>query len=108
MVDRGGLERGFDHRAMRTISSKIAGNTWKDSTGSVPSFSKTVRVVARAFVDLQIDGHSADYDNQRVWSQTEAENVVARAIDVFQKWEAVRTAPEAGAYLLAILLGKQR
>ncbi len=107
-VDRGGLERGFDHRAMRTISSQIAGNTWKDSRGSVPSFSKTVRIVARAFVDLQIDRHSADYDNQRVWSQTQAENIVARAIDVFQKWKAVRTEPEAGTYLLAMLLGKQR
>ena len=52
--------------------------------------------------------HVADYDNRREWSQTEALDIVVKAAEVFETWQTIRTAPEAGTYLLAMLLGKQR
>jgi len=93
------IERAFDHGSMRKISAEFA-NRKADP--------RELRDIADTFVDLQIERQSADYDNQRVWSQTEVLGIVEQANDVFAKWEIIRTHPKTGSYLLAMLLGKQR
>ena len=107
-ADRGGLERSFSHGGMKSVSLEFAHNRWKDSRGTKPRQPQSLRDVAAAFVDLQTGRHVADYDNHREWTQTEAADMIGKANGIFEKWQTIRTAPEAGTYLLAMLLGKQR
>ena len=67
-----------------------------------------LRELARAFVDLQEDRHTADYDNHEQWSPTEVQATLNTARSAFQRWQSIRTDPMAGNYLLAMLLNKQR
>lgn len=76
--------------------------------GKLPRQPQTIRNIAQAFIDLQTERHVADYDNRREWSQTEVVQILVKAIIVFDGWQAIRTEPEAGTYLLAMLLGKPR
>lgn len=66
----------------------------------------TLSAIARDFVALQQDRNSADYDNSRVWSYTEVENVILRAHDLYIRWYAVSKTPFAESYLLDMLGGK--
>ncbi len=62
--------------------------------------------MTRAFATLQDERHSADYDNSRAWSQTDALEVLKLAHEAFKSWDQVREDPMAGNYLIAMLLGK--
>ncbi len=108
LLEKGELERAFSHGAMRTVSGQFSKGQWKYKGGQSASQPRMLREVASSFVELQVERHLADYDNQKIWSLIEAENIVARAIEVFHNWEAIRAEPEAGTYLLAMLLGKPR
>lgn len=105
---RRGLERGFDHGPMKTISPQFRGTTWPDWVGTSRQVPPAVRSVASAFVDLQEERHTADYDNHEQWSLTEVQATLNTAETAFQDWQSIRTDPMAGNYLLAMLLRKQR
>lgn len=62
--------------------------------------------IAKEFVALQQDRHIADYDNSKVWSYSEVENVILRAHGLYLDWYYVRTKPLAESYLLDMLGGK--
>ena len=66
----------------------------------------TLGAIAKDFVALQQDRNSADYDNSRVWSYTEVENVIVRAHDLYIHWNTVYKTPLAESYLLDMLGGK--
>ena len=68
----------------------------------------TLQRVASAFVDLQEERHTADYDNSEQWSLTEAQAILNKARSALQDWQSIRTDPMAGNYLLTMLLNKQR
>jgi hypothetical protein len=61
-----------------------------------------------AFVDLQDERHTADYDNHEQWSPTDVQRTLGTARSAFQNWQSIRTDPMAGNYLLMMLLQKQR
>lgn len=105
---RGGLERAFDHGPMKTASLQFRGTTWSDWLGTSRQVPPAVRQVANAFVDLQEERHTADYDNHEQWSLTEVQTTLNTAARAFQDWFSIRTDPMAGNYLLAMLLRKQR
>ncbi len=65
-----------------------------------------LRHIGKEFMALQNDRHIADYDNSKVWSYTEVENVIIRAQDLYVKWSALAKTPLATAYLLDMLGGK--
>ena len=67
-----------------------------------------LRKVAGAFVDLQDERHTADYDNHEQWSVSEAQAMLEIAHSAFQEWQSICTDPMAGNYLVAMLLSKQR
>ena len=69
---------------------------------------REVAPVAGAFVDLQEERHTADYDNHEQWSATDVEETLNITRSAFQNWQSIRTDPMAGNYLLAMLLSKQR
>ena len=64
--------------------------------------------VASAFVYLQQERHTADYDNHEQWSVTEVQTTLNTTRSAFQDWQSIRSHPMAGNYLLAMLLKKHR
>ncbi len=105
---RRAIERAFHHGSMKSVSLQFANTTWKDWHGQKRVIPPDVRRVARAFVELQDEQQSADYDNHRVWTDTEVKNLLAAVGRAFRDWDAIRTDPMAGNYLLAMLLQKLR
>ncbi len=81
------------------------GEDWHGNQQAVPP---ALQQVASAFVDLQDERHTADYDNHEQWSPTDVQTILDSAHSAFQNWQSIRTHPMAGNYLLMMLLPKQR
>jgi hypothetical protein len=105
---RTGLERALQHGSMEKISRKFRNATWEDWHGNQQLVPLALQRVARAFVDLQDERHTADYDNHEQWSPTDVQRTLGTARSAFQNWQSIRTDPMAGNYLLMMLLQKQR
>jgi len=105
---RHGLERAFDHGQMKKASLQFRGTTWQDWFGVNRQVPLELRRVAGAFVDLQEERHTADYDNHEHWSLTEVEEILNTAQTAFQDWQSIQMDQMAGNYLLSMLLKKQR
>ena len=103
-----GLERGFAHGLMKNVSRQFGKPTWEDWHGSLQTVPQALRKVAQAFVVLQEERHTADYDNHLQWSPSDVQASLNRARSAFQDWESVRADSMAGNYLLAMLLPKPR
>jgi uncharacterized protein (UPF0332 family) len=103
-----GMERGFQHGSMKNTSKQFRQQVWQDWHGNQQAIPSAVRKVASAFVDLQEERHTADYDNHEHWTVTDVKDALNTARSAFQHWQSVRTDPMAGNYLLAMLLTKQR
>ena len=103
-----GMERGFQHGSMKNTSIKFGKRNWRDWHGNERAIPVVIRNIANAFVDLQEERHTADYDNHEQWTVTEVEATLNTARSAFQQWDSIRTDPMAGNYLLAMLLNKQR
>ena len=108
--ERHRFARLFDHGKVKTASVNLPGKL-KERLGvnASPDDQKTadtLGAIAKEFVALQQDRHSADYDNARVWSYTEVEKVILRAHDLYMRWDTVSRTPFAESYLLDMLGGK--
>lgn len=93
---------------MRNTSVQFRKPVWQDWHGNQQPVPPALRRVANAFVDLQDERHTADYNNHERWSVTEVEETLNIVHSAFQDWRSIRTTPMAGNYLLAMLLSKQR
>ena len=62
-----------------------------------------MRLVARAFAELQQQRHSADYDGNAIWSRTVVLEAITLADEAFRNWKAVRKTKIAQDYLLQFL-----
>ena len=91
---------------MKNVSTQFREKEWTDWHGNKQAIPSNLQRVARAFIDLQTERHSADYDNHEQWSATEVQTLLKSAQAAFDAWLTVRTDPMAGNYLLAMLLGK--
>jgi uncharacterized protein (UPF0332 family) len=105
---RTGMERGFQHGPMKTVSNQFRKQAWQDWHGNQQSIPLAIQKIADAFVYLQEERHTADYDNHEQWTGTDVQEVLNTTREAFQHWYSIRTDPMAGNYLLAMLLGKQR
>ena len=105
---RTGVERGFHHGAMKSVSRQFERQNWRDWHGRREPVPAVIRIIAGSFADLQEDRHLADYDNHEPWTLTEVEDILKATRLAFQHWDAVSADPMAGNYLLAMLLSKQR
>jgi hypothetical protein len=103
-----GMQRGFQHGAMKSISAQFAKETWRDWHGNQQPIPTAIRKVASAFVDLQDERHAADYDNHEIWTALDVQKILGVARSAFRDWHSVSTDPMAGNYLLAMLVSKQR
>jgi hypothetical protein len=106
---RTGMERGFQHGAMKNTSMQFRKQSWRDWHGNVQTVPLAIQEIAGAFIDLQEDRHSADYDSHEQWTVKDVQATLDTARSAFQYWDSIRTDPMAGNYLLAMLLNsKQR
>jgi hypothetical protein len=103
-----GVERGFQHGSMKKTSLQFGKLGWEDWHGDQQPIPLKLQHVARAFVDLQEERHTADYNNHEQWSAADVQATLNTVRSAFEDWQAIRTDPMAGNYLLAMLLVKQR
>jgi hypothetical protein len=108
--ERHRFARLFEHGRLKTASVALPGKL-KERLGNTASSddqktADALGAIAKDFVALQQDRNSADYDNSRVWSYTEVENVILRAHDLYIQWNTVSKTPLAESYLLDMLGGK--
>jgi uncharacterized protein (UPF0332 family) len=108
--ERHRFARLFEHGRLRTASLALPGRL-KERLGSNPSpddrkSANTLGAIAKEFVALQEDRNSADYDNSRVWSYTEVENVILRAHGLYMRWNTGAKTPLAESYILDMLGGR--
>jgi uncharacterized protein (UPF0332 family) len=105
---RTGMQRGFQHGPMWNISKQFRKQSWQDWHGNQQPVPLAIQRIAGAFVRLQEERHTADYDNHEQWSLTDVQATLDLARSAFQDWHSIRTDQMAGNYLLAMLLNKQR
>jgi uncharacterized protein (UPF0332 family) len=105
---RTGVERGFQHGPMRNTSIQFQKQTWKDWHGNWQAVPLAIQEIASAFIRLQEERHTADYDNYEQWTPTDVRFTLDIARSAFQQWDSIRADPMAGNYLLAMLLNRQR
>jgi uncharacterized protein (UPF0332 family) len=103
-----GLERAFKHDLMKEASRAVANGTWAGWSTPPLAVSPELRIVARSFTTLQDARHQADYNNQKIWTRTEASARLDAAESAFQKWKEIRGTPVADEFLLSLMIGKRR
>jgi len=64
-------------------------------------------LVAKAFVDLQVARHDADYNTSRRFTRQEVAVLVGSGREAFKAWRRTRTTPLAKAFLIALLVSKK-
>lgn len=67
-----------------------------------------LRIVAKAFVDLQQHRHEADYSYDKKWSRTEVQAHVDTAADALANWKIVQNEKFARDYLVSLLVRERR
>jgi uncharacterized protein (UPF0332 family) len=101
---RPSLGRAFDHGSMKGASYRVLNPQTFPFTGEDPVVVAKLRVVATAFVQLQDQRHTADYDNTTFWTRSEALKQVKTAEQAFVTWRAIRNEHIAQAYLVSFLV----
>jgi hypothetical protein len=101
---RNALGRMFDHGMMKRVSDRVADSKRTPFVGEDTIAASGLRLVAKAFVDLQDWRHIADYDNGTFWNPLETINVVARAESAFEVWGRIRMVDIAQEYLVSLLI----
>jgi hypothetical protein len=95
------LARAFEHRTMKQAC------TWAENATYDPPIAPQVvarlRSVARAFRELQLQRHLADYSNATRWDRIKASSKVNQAKTAFNDWKSIRNEFIAQKYLVSLL-----
>ena len=75
--------------------------------GSALTVMRNLHRVVDAFIQLQQQRHTADYDNSKQWARTEVLTQIGTVTSAFQCWKVIRDEDIAQAYLVS-LLGRDR
>jgi hypothetical protein len=105
---RFGLERKFDHKTMKDVSTAVLRSSWRGWSTPSPAVPAELEGVAEAFVRLQEARQQADYDNAKTWESMAVQAKITDAQTAFINWGIVRTHPAANEYLLSLLIGNKR
>lgn len=101
---RNGLARMFEHRVMARASERILEPKLFPFVGEDPLVVEKLRRVAEAFSLLQDMRHVADYDNAKVWTDTDAFREIEKAATAFSAWDSIKTEKIAQDYLVSLLI----
>lgn len=108
--ERTRFARLFEHGKLKSaflaLPAKLKERSGSDALPDDRKAADTLAAVAKEFVALQQDRNSADYDNSRVWSYTEVEDVITRAHDLYLNWNTICQTPFAESFFLDMLGGK--
>jgi uncharacterized protein (UPF0332 family) len=102
---RAHMARGFEHGAMREASKKTSNKQFDPADVFVADH---LKIVAKAFVDLQQHRHAADYSYVKKWSRTEAQSHVDTAADALASWKIIQNEELARDYLVSLLIKERR
>ena len=102
------LGRFFEHGKMKAASADI-GRALGGIQKSRPLTQSSTQLLAvvKAFIRLQDERHSADYDTGKDWNRADVITLINVAFKAFASWKMIREEPEAQAYLVS-LFGKRR
>jgi len=95
------LARAFEHRTMKEASTRAENATYDRSIS--PQVVAKLRSVARAFKELQVQRHLADYSNATKWDRIKASSKVNQSKTAFSDWKAIRSEYVAQRYLVSLL-----
>jgi uncharacterized protein (UPF0332 family) len=101
-AQRNRFARMFDHGRMKTCCSRVSSRPLPDDPSEI-QVATYLKLVADAFVELQQARHTADYDHSKVWSYTEAWEMIAKALDATVAWSGIRESEIAQDYLLDLM-----
>ena len=105
---RVGLERAFGRDNMYKVSQAVSKGSWRGWSDPSPPVPAELKSVAKAFVSLQEERRQADYNNARVWAQTEVKTQLDIAQAAFRNWRKIETGAAANEYSLSLLVGRKR
>jgi uncharacterized protein (UPF0332 family) len=108
MAARVRLERAFGHDNMYKVSQAVSKGSWRGWSDPSPPVPAELKSVAEAFVNLQQARHRADYDNTKIWTQTEVSDELDIAQDAFRNRRKIQTSAAANEYSLSLLVGRKR
>ena len=80
----------FEHRVMARASERILEPKLFPFVGEDPLVVEKLRRVAEAFSLLQDMRHVADYDNAKVWTDTDAFREIEKAATAFSAWDFIK------------------
>ena len=100
---RASLARSFEHGKMRSACERVLRAPF---AGRNLNSVANLKMVAKSFIQLQQQRHTADYDNSKTWSRTEVLGQVSLATAAFKGWHAIRTEEIAQDYLLWFLVNR--
>jgi hypothetical protein len=95
------LARAFDHRTMKQACIRAENATYDASVP--PQVVAKLRSVARAFRELQLQRHLADYSNATKWDRVKASAKVNQSKTAFSDWKAIRNQYRAQRFLVSLL-----
>jgi len=95
------LARAFEHKTMKDASTRAEDAAY-DPSVSAQVVAK-LRSVARAFGELQLQRHLADYSNATKWDRTKASAKVDQSKTAFSDWKSIRNEYIAQRYLVSLL-----
>ncbi len=101
--------RAFQHTAMKELCAQVAKGNWRQLTPAVQQVfvdpvEPKLAIVARAFVDLQLARHQADYAPHQELGEARVTALVQQAIDAFDSWKQVKSNENAKAFCVGLLL----
>lgn len=102
-------QRWFHHGTMKASCTAFAGSRPKPPLDSMLSIvSADLQLVAKTFVLLQEQRHTADYDLAATFSRLHGQTSVKDARESFQSWFRIRKSEEANLFALSLLLGSRK
>lgn len=95
---------------MKSACEKLRGDCARYINANPPptpspelEFLNDLHKVTNAFVQSQQQRHSADYDNSKVWTRTEAVTLIQLVVEAFDSWRRIRQDDRAQAFLITLL-----
>lgn len=110
---RAALGRCFDHGPMKTASERKvsqinAAFNRNEPEGAQGMVALHLRTVANAFVQAQQRRDDADYNTAKEWTPVEVATHIASVNEAFRVWNLIRDEAAAQAYLVSLLVSKER
>jgi uncharacterized protein (UPF0332 family) len=104
---RARAQRAFSHVEMRNACEQFAKSANTLSRLLIPPLEAELQSVAKAFVELQLQRHLADYDLTETFDRIEVLRIIDKAKTAVADWNKVRNQPNANVFLAALLLNSR-